>query len=258
MPVERLSFEKVEKVNVYKCGTLVGNFVPYWVYFYKYEDFLFDCGCPNVAFEIENAVGDVSAVYVTHYHEDHVGAAHLFRKVYAPEKSLKILRNPLEIPGYRKIVWGQPKALDPIPVKEKDVVNGVKVVETPGHSFDHVCYLVDDLVFSGDLVINTRQMVVMREENCLQIIESLKKVLKFDFSYAFGGIGPCSREDVEKYLEYLENLRDKVNELHSAGKSLEEIVEIVFPNPPQKVVLMELISEREWSRENMVKSLIIQ
>ncbi|MCS7139597.1 MAG: MBL fold metallo-hydrolase [Candidatus Nezhaarchaeota archaeon] len=253
MPITPSTFNGV---IAYKSGTLVGDRVPYWAHFYKFKQALFDCGCPNVASEIVESVGEVSAVFITHYHEDHIGAAFRYDRVYAPEKSLNILRNPPEIPQYRKIVWGQPKPFNAIPVRDGDVVLGVKVIETPGHSFDHVCYLIDNYLFSGDLIQSSRQMVVMREENCLQIIDSLRKILKFNWSYAFGGTGIYSREDAEKYLEYLETLRERVNELYSKGKSIEEIVNIVFPSPPPIVMLMEMVSEKEWARENMVRSLI--
>lgn len=255
MPVESFAFNDV---IVYKCGSLVEGAVPYWTYFYKFRGLLFDCGCPNAASEVAEAVGEVSAVFITHYHEDHIGAAHLFERVYAPERSLRLLRDPPEIPAYRKIVWGQPKPSNAFPLRDGDVMLGVRVIETPGHSFDHVCYLIGDYLFSGDLIQTPRQMVTMREEDCLKIIESVRKVLGFDWKYAFGGTGIYSRKDAEDYVKYLEDLRDRVNRLYLDGKSIKEIVEIVFPSPPRIVMQMELVSGREWARENMVRSLLGQ
>jgi|GEM_PF-6104795 len=52
---------------------------PLWTYFHKFNDALFDRGCPNTANEIARAVGKVRKVLMTHYHEDHVGAAPLLR-----------------------------------------------------------------------------------------------------------------------------------------------------------------------------------
>ena len=42
-------------------------------------------------------------------------------------------------------------------------------------------------------MINTKQMVTMREEDCLKIVESLKRVLKYDFKYAFTGVESRAR-----------------------------------------------------------------
>ncbi len=227
-----------------------------WTHFYKLNNLLFDCGCPNVADEVAKAVGEVRKILITHYHEDHVGAAALLRaEKYAPDKSLDLLKKPPDIPAYRKVVWGQPLPLDANPVSElRD--RDIEVIETPGHSFDHVSYLVDDKLFCGDLVINTKQMVTMREEDCLQTIESLKRVLMYDFKYAFTGVGVSSRDGVEAYLDYLIGLKRRAEELYREGKGVEEIVEALFPSPPPRVLFIERVSEKEWARENMVRSLL--
>lgn len=61
---------------------------------------------------------------------------------------------------------------------------------------------------------------------------------------------------MEDYLIYLKELKKEVERLYKAGKSVEEIVLEVFPNPPEKALLMEIVSEKEWARENMVRSLL--
>jgi len=251
-----IEVSEVYGVKVFKCGAIVQGRIIYWTYFYKFGDVLFDCGYPKAADKIVEAVGKVRKVLITHYHEDHVGAAPLLNaEKYAPEKSISILKRPPDIPAYRKVVWGQPLPFDAIPASE--VRDGdIEVIETPGHSFDHVSYLVGDKLFCSDLVVNTRQMVTMREENCLQTIESLKRVLKYDFKYAFTGTGVSSRGDVEAYLDYLLGLKKRAEELYEEGKNVEEIVSALFPNPPWIVFLIEQVSGKELARENMVKSLL--
>jgi len=242
-------------VKVFRCRALVQGQVLYWTYFYKLNDVLFDCGCPNAADEIVGVVGKVRKVLITHYHEDHVGAAPLLRiEKYAPDKAIDVLKMPPDIPAYRKVVWGQPLPFEAIPASE--LKGDIEVIETPGHSFDHVSYLVGDRLFCGDLVINTKQMVTMREEDCLQTIESLKRVLKYDFKYAFTGMGVSSRDDVEAYLDYLLGLKKRAEELYRGGKSVEEIINALFPSPPPIVLLIEQVSEKELARENMVRSLL--
>lgn len=253
MPIKSFT---LDGLTVYMCGSLVMSVARYWTYFYKLRDILFDCGPPKLASKIVNAVGEVSAVFVTHHHEDHTGAAHRFNRVYAPVKSLDVLKRPPKTPLYRRVILGKPRPLDATPVKDGDVVLGVKVIETPGHSFDHVCYLVDDYLFSGDLIHSPGHVTAMKGERCLQTMDSLRRVLRLDWSYALGGTGIYSREDAERYLDYLEALRERVRELYLEGRSIKEIVRMVFPNPSRRAILLEIVSGGEWSRENMVRSLI--
>ncbi len=96
----------------------------------------------------------------------------------------------------------------------------------------------------------------MREEDLIKTIESIEKVLKYDFSYAYTGVGVASRDDVVEYLNYLKGLKEKAEKLYAEGKSIDEIVNACFPNPSQKAILMEFVSEKEWARENMIKSLL--
>ncbi|MEM4447356.1 MAG: MBL fold metallo-hydrolase [Candidatus Jordarchaeales archaeon] len=252
----------VDDVEVFKCGTEVGGRVLYWTHFYRYKGVVFDCGCPNVAGEVAAALEGAKCVLITHYHEDHVGAAPLLKakgvRVLAPEKTIPLLRAPPKIPQYRVVVWGQPEPTDAEPLDERLSLGGVdvEVVETPGHTFDHVSFLVDGFLFSGDLAISGKQVVWMREEEVNETIKSLEKSLKLDFNMAFGGTGPMARQDVEAYLEYLKDLKRRVEEMHREGLSIDEIVNRLFPNPPQIALIMESVSGKEWARENVVKSFL--
>ncbi|MBS7288371.1 MAG: MBL fold metallo-hydrolase [Candidatus Freyarchaeota archaeon] len=252
----------VNGVRVFRCGTEVEGRVLYWTHFYQHRDIVFDCGCPNIAGEVANALKNVKAVLVTHYHEDHVGAAPALKargaRVLASEKTIPLLKTPPQIPQYRRVVWGQPELVEAEPLDKFMSLGGVdvEVIETPGHTFDHISFLADGFLFSGDLAISDRQVVWMREEEVNETIKSLENTLKKDFEVAFGGPGPMSRREVEAYLSYLKSLKEHVEEMHGEGLSVEEIVERIFPNPPQVALIMEFVSGKEWARENMVKSIL--
>ena len=51
-------------------------------------------------------------------------------------------------------------------------------------------------------------------------------------------------------------LKRRAEELYGEGRSVEEMVNVLFPNPPLRVLLMEQISKKESARESMVKSLL--
>jgi glyoxylase-like metal-dependent hydrolase (beta-lactamase superfamily II) len=252
--------EKINDILRIKCGTEVNGQVFYTTTLYYYRNILIDTGCPNTVHKLKNFISgkEVKAVLLTHYHEDHAGGAFLFENVYAPEKSLEVLRQPLELPEYRQIIWGQPKPVNASPLDEEmefdDVV--VEVIDTPGHSFDHVSFLINDKLFIGDVIGSKRVLVAMKEEDYKGVIDSVKKILSLDFEKAYGGHVILTKEEVEEFLNYLVDLKVKVEELSGKGRSVSEIVDLLLSDVSQKVLLMEKVSNMEWARVNLIRSLL--
>jgi ribonuclease/clavin/mitogillin len=239
----------------------------YWTTFYYYKGLLLDTGCPHAAEESVNFIKelslDVKAVLITHYHEDHCGGARLFKKrfnvdVFAPRASLQILADPPKIPAYRQTVWGQPRQVDANPIERKMRFNHVTVTtfETPGHSFDHVSFLIENMLFIGDLITNPTPVIVKNEEDYTDLIESLKMVTNLHYKIAYGGHGFWDSNAVKLVLITVLKLKETVCRLCSEGLSVEQIVERLFSDVPQKVLMMEEMSEYEWSRKNLVQSLL--
>jgi glyoxylase-like metal-dependent hydrolase (beta-lactamase superfamily II) len=239
----------------------------YWTTFYYYKGIIIDTGCPHTADEsakfLEEMELNVKAILLTHYHEDHSGGAHLFKsefnvEVFAPEKAVGILANPPEIPTYRQIVWGQPKPVKAIPIKNNMNIGNLTIttIDTPGHSFDHISILIGRELFIGDLVTNINPIIALKEENWINTINSIIKILKFEFDNAYGGHGIWHKNEVEKALKNTLELKREMETLWRKGLSVNQIVEQIFPNPPKKVLQMEEVSGGEWSRKNLVESLL--
>ena len=98
------------------------------------------------------------AVFATHGHYDHVGAAAEVcgddLPFYIHEADADALTDPAG--------WGAGGRTPPVPVKDvRTVVDGdvltfagfrIEVLHTPGHTPGSVCFLTDAIVLSGDLV----------------------------------------------------------------------------------------------------------
>ena len=117
-----IKVKEVDNVFTIKCGNKISGQVLYWTTLYYYKNLVIDTGCLHTAHEIKDSFQSktVKAILITHYYEDHYGGAYIFKQpVYAPRKSLEILKNPTKIPKYRQIVWGQPKPVHAKPLKNR-------------------------------------------------------------------------------------------------------------------------------------------
>ena len=97
----------------------------------------------------------ITEIYYTHAHFDHLGNAARFQKdgvkVYVPEKDIPLIEGDGNL-GI-KFTGAFEKFIPDGTVKEGDVIaigGGLKVLETPGHTFGSVCYVGSDVIFSGD------------------------------------------------------------------------------------------------------------
>ena len=86
-----------------------------------------------------------------------------------------------------------------------------QVLETPGHTADHISLLKDGILFCGDAAMNgfpSRKRVIIWIEDLLQYRQSWEKILKANperISPAHGKPFPAS--DLEKYLPDLDHVR---------------------------------------------------
>ena len=81
-------------------------------------------------------------------------------------------------------------------------------------------------------------------------------VVNLDFETAYGGHGSWDKNGVKTTLSNILKLKKKIDVLRGMGLSAEQIVEKIFSNVPEKVLLMEEMSGYEWSRRNLVESLL--
>lgn len=104
------------------------------------------------------------ALFLTHAHQDHTGGVEAFKKAYP------------DVPVYG--------AADCLPLATDFVAGGdiftpnykIHAIRTPGHTENDVCYLVDDILFTGDTLFSAGCGRVFTKDY-EAMFESLQKIL---------------------------------------------------------------------------------
>jgi hydroxyacylglutathione hydrolase len=99
------------------------------------------------------------AILLTHTHFDHIGAVAPIARatgapVYCPREELAVLADPTKFFGAMFGPVEGWEAEQPIEGDQRLALAGfdVDVVSTPGHSPGHVTFVIDDALFSGDVL----------------------------------------------------------------------------------------------------------
>jgi glyoxylase-like metal-dependent hydrolase (beta-lactamase superfamily II) len=159
-----------------------------------------------------------AAVIVTHTHPDHAPLANpLARELGVP--ALGYSSGPGFIPDER--------------LHEGSVIEvgraRIRVIHTPGHSGDHLCFRVGDVLFSGDHIMGGSSVMVEEMGPYLRSLERLRGV-------GLRRIYPGHGEDMDRPDEvidwYLAHRRQRHEEIYEAivrgAGSVADIVTVVY------------------------------
>jgi endoribonuclease LACTB2 len=209
---------------------------------------------------------DIDQVVITHFHEDHTGCASFLQKdlqlpLFMDDIMLKYCKKKADYPLYRQLFWGRrrPFQAEPIGATFQSQNATWQVIKAPGHSIDHLAFLNNETgqLFTGDLYCQEKTKVVLREENIPVIIESLQRVLTYDFDDVFcnhAGHLSKGRTALKRKLNYLLDLQGTILKLYDEGKNPDEIKQTLFP----KKYPITSFSQGEWDAIHIVHSIIQQ
>jgi len=174
------------------------------------------------------AHGPVQFILVTHGHADHVeGAARLS-----------------ELLGGAAVLAADPAhtiggdTLDP---GESLGGNGIeiRVVDTPGHTRDSVCFLVEcgnaRAMLTGDTILGRGTTVVAWPDGDLAAyLDSLGRLTAFDNVPVLPGHGPALTDCAAVAREYLDHRRERLDQIRAAvaagATTPEAVVDAVYPD----------------------------
>ncbi len=170
---------------------------------------------------IDHALADSEpvAVLVTHTHPDHAPAANpLGARLGVPV--LGFASGPSFVPTDT--------------LADGDIVEiapgaGLRVVHTPGHTPDHLCFLAGTVLFSGDHIINGSTVIV---DDATAYMGSLVRVRDLAPDHLYPGHGEEMSEAVpaiDAYIAHrIERERQILVAVEAGARGVSEVVEAVY------------------------------
>ena len=250
----------------YANGKVTFNKVSMNVYCFIVDGMLIDTGPRSLVkhltpFLLEE---DFEQVVITHHHEDHTGCASIIEEkrslpIYIHQMSVEKCKKSAHYPMYRKLFWGKRKPFHAFGLDSTiSSRNSIwEVIETPGHAEDHIVLLNRQTgqLFTGDLFVQPKTKLILRNESIPMIIRSIEKVLTYDFDEMYcchAGFVKNGREMFQRKRDYLLDLQDQVLRLYLEGCTAQQIHEALF----KRKYPITKISFGEWDSMHMVTSIL--
>ena len=169
---------------------------------------------------IADAMPHLRTIFITHRHGDHAPAA-------APLKQ----RTSARIVAPR----GVSEATD-IEVHGGEVIDGIEVIATPGHTNEHVCFLTSEGdLFTGDTILGTGTTAIFPPDgNMADYLRSLALLRTRNPKRIFPAHGP-TRDDavalIDEYIAHrLERERQVIEAIESGATTTQEIRQRIYPD----------------------------
>lgn len=165
-----------------------------------------------VNFVKENKGKKHKYILLTHCHIDHILGVNAVKdewgcSVMASANAAKNLKNPNT--NLSLMFLGKPFVIEPDVVlsnNQKINLGGqeLTVLETPGHTNGSVCFLMDNVIFSGDtLFLGTIGRTDFATANYSEMLESLKLLANLKGDYiVYSGHGPKTTLNFERENNY--------------------------------------------------------
>jgi glyoxylase-like metal-dependent hydrolase (beta-lactamase superfamily II)/8-oxo-dGTP pyrophosphatase MutT (NUDIX family) len=185
--------------------------------------------------------GPVAQILLTHRHHDHAeGAARLAELTRAPVRAL----DPSLVLGGEGLAEGDVVAAAGLELR---------VVATPGHTSDSLCFLLPDAVLTGDTILGRGTTVIDHPDGTLaDYLGSLRRLAELSDGLAvLPGHGPELADAGTVARQYLAHRAERLDQVRAALRTLDRPADQVTPRQIVEIVYADvdqvLWPAAEWS-----------